>query len=283
MIYLPQLGKMGRLGNQLFQVAAGLALAKNRNTGLVLPSEWLKYGKYFHGPWVTSDHLPEHETIKEHGFNYRQIRASPLSFKLALQGYFQSYKYFQDQEALVRKALAWPINNREGNCFLSNEFEEKKLPLVTKPGRHHIACHIRRGDYLTFPTHFPPLPVEYYGEASGILRELIPYDEICWTLHVFSDDIPWCREMFRLSEQPPDAIHIEFHEGNTDIEDLYLITHCQHFIIANSSFSWWGAWLAPNPSKIILAPHHTQWFGHDNGFFGQTQDLIPNNWTQVKF
>ena len=123
--------------------------------------------------------------------------------------------------------------------------------------------HIRRTDYTTSNGYHPVQTVEYYKKALEIIGE---YDK----LFIFSDDIEWCRNNLKFD-------NMIFIEGNTDIEDLYLISLCKHNIIANSSFSWWGAWLNKNPNKKVIAP--SKWFG-DMANLNES-DIVPEGWIRI--
>jgi len=118
--------------------------------------------------------------------------------------------------------------------------------------------HVRRGDYLQLPTHHPTCTIDYYHKA------LANFDG---KVLVFSDDIDWCRKTF----QDP---RFEFVKGNLDYIDLYLMSMCKNNIIANSSFSWWAAWLNDNKDKKVIAPK--KWFGP--AISHNTMDLYPKKW-----
>jgi len=124
-----------------------------------------------------------------------------------------------------------------------------------------VSLHIRRGDYLRTQDHHPVCSLDYYMDALSKFRDK-EYKFI-----VFSDDVDWCRNNFN-----EDFI---FTEGNTDYEDMWLMSLCDHNIIANSSFSWWGAWLNDNPNKRVIAPK--KWFGPSYSNW-KLDDLFCNDW-----
>jgi hypothetical protein len=130
------------------------------------------------------------------------------------------------------------------------------------PTKEYISIHVRRGDYLHQQYHHPICSAEYYSQAIDLINENIP-------IVIFSDDINWCKE----------NIKADFYiENNKNYEDLYLMTKAKHNIIANSSFSWWGAWLNKNPDKIVVAPGI--WFGE--GYLHlDLSDLIPEEWKVI--
>ena len=160
----------------------------------------------------------------------------PFTENMQLNGYFQSEKYFKHCRNDIIK------------LFGTNESKINKTSI-----------HIRRGDYLDNPNDFPTLPLNYYTSNMTVNKEYL----------LFSDDIPWCKEAFK------NYNNIEYSTNKTALEDIKLMSRCEHNIIANSTFSWWGAWLNQNPNKIIIAPK--LWFGpglkHVN-----TKDIIPNEW-----
>ena len=125
------------------------------------------------------------------------------------------------------------------------------------------SIHVRRGDYLGLPNHHPACPLEYYEEAMKQMDDSKIF-------LVFSDDFGWCKENFTNS-------NVIFIEDNKDYIDLFLMTLCQNNIIANSSFSWWGAWLNQNENKKVIAPN--KWFG--KAIQHNTKDLIPPTWKTI--
>jgi len=142
-----------------------------------------------------------------------------------------------------------------------------------------VAIHVRRGDYTSnaYSASFGTLADSYYKTAI----ERINAGAQQPVFFVFSDDIEWCRNNLQLHN----AIFIEHNKGVDSYKDLVLMSHCRHNIIANSTFSWWGAWLNQNPQKIIIAPRI--WFGktYYDGIqpvypsrIYNTKDLIPETW-----
>ena len=168
-----------------------------------------------------------------------------------LNGYWQSEKYFSESSELIRKELS-PSEDMLKNL--------KKTPFLDT---NTISLHVRRGDYLNSNGYHPVQSVEYYKNAIDIVGD---YDYI----FVFSDDIKWCKDNLKFD-------NMIFIEGLTDIEDLHLMSLCNHNIIANSSFSWWGAWLNSNPDKKVIAP--IKWFGDKANL--NCEDIIPDNWIKI--
>ncbi|WP_210519766.1 alpha-1,2-fucosyltransferase [Hymenobacter terricola] len=178
------------------------------------------------------------------------------------EGYWQSEKYFKPCEALIRQAFAFKAPLTDLNRYLADEM------LATSS----IAMHVRRGDYVTnslsSEIHGTCTPA-YYREAIALMQEQI--GDIA--LFVFSDEPEWVRENLHF---PVPTTYISHNQGKASYTDMQLMSLCRHNIIANSSFSWWGAWLNANPNKIVVAPR--QWV-QDAG--RDTTDLIPSEWIRL--
>ena len=123
------------------------------------------------------------------------------------------------------------------------------------------SIHVRRGDYLGLNGHHPVCDLEYYNKSINLFDKNTKF-------LVFSDDIKWCQENFK-------GENFIFISGNRDFIDIWLMSLCQNNIIANSTFSWWGAWLNQNINKKVIAP--SKWFGPLK-INHNTQDLIPEAW-----
>lgn len=237
MISFKQLGNFGRLGNQLFQISATISLALRNNDQYVFPS-WNQEDNFnLHGCF--SNNINPSNIYHEPSFKYQEIPYTPNT---DLNGYFQSLKYFQEHEGLIKSILT------------------PKKGFGIKWGTTSI--HVRKGDYLALNDCYEQLTMLYYERAMGLINSK--------QYIVFSDDINWCKNVFKGSQ-------FTFSENNDPATDLSIMLSCEHNIIANSSFSWWGAFLNKNPSKIVVAPE--KWFGsklpHD------TRDLIPPEWRQI--
>ncbi len=241
MITMTTFGTNGRLGNQLFQYASMIGLAKKHKTELKLPA-W-QYAQYFEGEFpegIVQDARLVHEPVFNFVANWPQIKEHE---NCDLKGYFQSPLYWKDAQEEVRKALSFKEDFRKkiqdqfvSRCGGKNPFEKKTL-----------AISIRRGDYVG-NKHYAQLPVTYYMLA---MFERFP-DWRDRSIIVFSDDIPWCRVQFGCLP------NVYFSENNNEIEDLCLMSHCEAFVISNSTFSYWGAAEAQlnGPVKVIRPNHH---------------------------
>ena len=183
-------------------------------------------------------------------FNYKEL-PKPVGCNYYLDGYWQSEKYFKESSDLIRKD------------FKPSDEIVTKLSSTPLIDTNTISLHVRRTDYVTSNGYHPVQSIEYYQKAIETIGD---YDYI----FVFSDDIKWCKDNLKFD-------NMVFMEGFTDIEDLYLMSMCKHNVIANSSFSWWGAWLNNNIDKKVVAP--LKWFGDTANL--NTSNIIPDNWIKL--
>jgi|Laugresu1bdmlbsd_1035121.scaffolds.fasta_scaffold05214_1 hypothetical protein len=238
MITFSQLGQWGRLGNQLFEVATTIGLALKNNDFYGFP-KW-NYSNFCNLKDCYFDNLNISNIYQEPFFHYKEI---PYNQSLDLRGFFQSYKYFDDYRYFILDAL---VPNMQ-----------------IEPETDLCGIHVRRGDYTNLQDCYQQLDINYYNQAM----EEIKSDKYI----IFSDDIEWCKKHFIGSK-------FEFSEGKQPHEDLAIMAkRCDNMIIANSSFSWWGAYLNTNFGKKIIAPK--KWFGPKLPH--NTKDLIPDNWIKI--
>ena len=154
-----------------------------------------------------------------------------------LDGYWQNELYFKE----IRDVLLREFNSKED---VSERFIKYREEICAS---NSVSVHVRRGDYVSNKKamSFHGLcPVQYYNDAINLMIDL--HDDA--TFFVFSDDIPWCKENIKYDRG---FIYVE---GGSNIEDMLLMKHCSHNIVANSTFSWWAAWLNDNKHKVIVAP-----------------------------
>lgn len=173
-------------------------------------------------------------------------------------GYWQSEKYFKNIEKEMRKE------------FIFQEFDEKEnLEILKKIEKtNSISIHIRRGDYLNHPLYSSTCSIEYYETAIKYMKNKIEKP----VFFIFSNDIAWCKENLSFDE----AYFIDWNIGKRSYRDMQLMSLCKHNIIANSSFSWWGAWLNNNLDKIIIAP--SKWLNDERV---DIDDIIPEGWIKI--
>ncbi len=254
MLSCDTLGINGRLGNQMFQYAALKGIARNRNFKFCIPKD--------NHELFTCFKLNKDVNIKEK-INLSRFNEKKSSFDTKLfndiddntdlYGYFQTEKYFKNIENEIRK-----------DFIFKDEIYEKSIEFIKNINSENIcSIHIRRGDYLNLQ-HFHGLCTpEYYLKCISNYK-----DNKTWKFLIFSDDIKWCRQRF---------IHERyiFSENNSNFVDLCLMSMCKHNIIANSSFSWWGAWLNTNKDKKVYAP--AKWYNANI----DTQDLYCEDWVKI--
>lgn len=244
----------GRLGNMLFRYAALIGLADKHSTGLSLPM-W-KYSDSFTEPFPQDVPLHNARKVKEPMFHY--IPEWPYikeNENVDIDGYLQSEKYWEQCVELVRSKLA----------FKPEFVDHVRSQFPNVFDRPTIAVSVRRGDYVKNP-NYAQLPITYY-----ILALLENFPD--WREHnivVFSDDIPYCRVHFDCLE------NVSFSEGNSDIEDLCLMSQCTHFIMSNSTFSWWGAYLGEKEGTKIVHPNYL--FDGDLAKHNDSKDFYPERW-----
>lgn len=232
----------GGLGNQMFQYSAGYALAKD--TDLYLDTSF-----YNNQDGITPRQYNLHQFPKLKANLYsRQQNGKPFvritepeSYQpipmfseqnIYLDGYFQTEKYFKYARDAICLAFSPDDNVIEG-------FKAKYSHL----NGNTVSLHVRRTDYINVSHVHTLQSLDYYYDALKIIGK---FDQ----LYVFSDDIAWCKDNLKI----PRTTYVE---GNSDVEDMWLMSMCNNHVIANSSFSWWGAWLSK--SKKIVAPKN--WFG----------------------
>jgi hypothetical protein len=190
------------------------------------------------------------------------LPALPVSSRtraIYLDGYFQAYKYATTMEHQLRKELALRDAPTGKNTEVLEQIQSYESP---------VSLHVRRGDYTAIYGGRDALPMTYYENAIQQIHELIRNP----IFFVFSDDIAFCREHLPAGE---DYIFIDHNNETEAHEDLRLMSSCHHHIIANSSFSWWGAWLNPDHGKIVVAPD--RWLDPTVPCL----DLVPPSWQRI--
>ena len=263
---------MHGMGNQLFQYALGRTLALKLNCGLKLEISYYTYDDssrkfdlpYFNQPSLVETNLEE-DIPEEFGFHQQPFQRrldhqiKRIIANTYLKGFWQSEKYFSEYREVISNDL------KIKNEFIKN-VEYKALEIQKE---NSVGMHVRRGDYVQTKDFLGLVPTEYYANALNYLESKIGRFKV----YVFSDDIDWVKENIRIKQEH------EFVSGyisGNHIEDFYLMTHCRHQIIANSSFSWWAAWLNVNREKIIIAPE--RWFITTRY---NSAEVVPDNWIKM--
>lgn len=289
----------GGLGNQMFQYAFARALAETRREPLLIdnsfyeqeipgvdkreielelfPAIRLSYA----GPKLSSSYYQyarwdnrlrnllgfrKRAVLREHNFRYdAAYQAMPQH--LLLDGLFQSERYFSDRAPLIADTFAFP-------AFAASDDLNIALLQQIKSSLS-VSVHVRRGDYVKFAsTHaiHGTCSTDYYRVAIERIRQQYPAARFFF----FSDEPEWIRE--NLAPDESIGTVISFNKGKNSWKDMCLMANCRHHIIANSSFSWWGAWLNRSPDKQVIAP--AKWFRTTDPFF-DTADLLPAGWIKV--
>jgi hypothetical protein len=236
----------------MFQRAFGLALAANNYDVSYNLGRCTNYSLLYFESLPLSAAIDS--VISEESFRYNEKYLRP-AMPGTMIGFWQSEKYFAHIADNVRRAFTFKTSTIESVSRLAARVR----------GPNSIFLHVRRGDYVNLQYYHGMPSLDYYKNGVRQIRAMNSDAEV----FVFSDDRSWCRENF-----PSDYYIIE---GTDKFEDLYLMSLCQHAVIANSSFSWWGAWLRDaRPRRMVIAP--AQWFTTPTL---DTQDLIPDRWSKL--
>lgn len=254
----------GGLGNMMFQIAATSAAAwrhrdgavfyLNDNWGIVHKMAYEYQDNIFRNLIKSGTPLTMWSLQEYMDHPYKEL---PYRKHTLRKGYFQSEKFFVDKKDQVY------------NLFKPRE--EDIVHIKTNYGEllnmDCISIHIRRGDYEGLEHNHPILPIDYYTKAISLLPE-------CDYILVFSDDIEWCKENLLGT---PYFNKLRF-ITDVDFIEMYMMSMCNHNVIANSTFSWWGAWLNQNKDKKVIAPK--KWFGPNLARI-DIQDIIPEGWIKI--
>lgn len=270
----------GRTGNQMFQYAAARALSLNLGTQVVLDDRLAisRGERSITRIWdlpVTKAPMPpsKHDRKLAH-YLWRYLGRSPryyrekrlgfdpgffaLSDNTYLHGYWQSEMYFGPHAGQIRDDFAFPEATGR-NAELAAEIGETLS----------VSLHVRRGDYVALAAH-GVCDQAYYDAA---LAALLPRLGAQPVIYVFSDEPDWARDHLSL---PGRRVVIDHNGEGADFEDMRLMSLCDHNIIANSSFSWWGAWLNASPNKVVVGPK--DWFANPKL---RNPDILPEGWIRV--
>lgn len=277
---------IGGIGNQMFQYACGLAVAQKHNVPLKLDlrgfdQQKLRRPSLHHfnisAPAAAPSELPDVAQIGS-----RLVRLWPRWYRpkglkiirdyltgfdgkvfsqgsnLYLDGYWQREKYFISVVDTIRREFT-----------LRAALDPVNQNIVDSMGQEQsVSVHVRRGDYLA-NTLYATCTLDYYRRAIDYLHARHSHLK----LYIFSDDPDWVQT--NLNANLP-LTFVTNNQGIDDYKDLILMSRCKHHIIANSSFSWWGAWLSTDPTGIVIAPN--AWYTKASM---NTGDLVPENWIQL--
>lgn len=271
----------------MFQYAAGLNLSNMLNTDLMLETSMLENDKlrnFSLGCFNISGILIGQKQFKNNfilpltlirkfdflcnfGSKLRLYKEKSFNFdnnfldlkgNICIDGFWQSEKYFKNISELIKKEFS-----------LKKKISQVSKNILRKIKIHNsVSCHVRRSDYITNPNtnlFHGTCSIEWYIKSINYIYENVNNPKF----YIFSDDINWAKKNF---PKDKNFKFISNSKYQKDFEDLYLMSNCKHNIIANSSFSWWSAWLNKNTDKIVIAPQC--WFKAKI----DTSDLIPQNW-----
>lgn len=280
------------LGNQLFQYAFALALQNKTGREVFLDRSWFpEYGGRLrkatprtYGLGCYSLRLPMYTPAQTHEFLYgkgflgiireklhckkkllreSRMSQSPLACadNTVLKGFFQQACYADSVRALLLEDFSLPAASlNTDNLRILNEIKQL--------GNKAVFVHIRRGDYVNSDNInvFGVCSAGYYAKAEALIADKVGHE---LHLFIFSDDPQWVKENYRTSFP---FTCVDINGAESAHLDINLMSHCSHAIIANSTFSWWGAWLISNPDKIVVAPSSWRVDG------AETKGLIPDCW-----
>jgi hypothetical protein len=263
---------MGGMGNQMFQYAFGVLLGKYT----IYDTSWFNEIKnvstatqreYELDFWNIKPKLTDKPKKKILGlFRIKKYYEKPenvynpdlLKYKNGIiEGYFQVAQYYD----CIREKLLKDFTPRNN----PNKQNQKMLDLIRSATS--VSIHIRRGDYVKLQQIHGLCDLDYYKKSIKYIAKNVKHP--CF--FVFSDDIQWVKDNLKI-EYPCE--YIDFNHGRDSAWDMWLMANCKHNIIANSSFSWWGAWLNQNHDKIVIAPK--QWFAN-----GTKTDIVPTQWQRI--
>lgn len=261
MLSFNSLGNMGHLGNQMFQYASLKGIATSNKTQFVIPpkdhfgknySTLSKLDNCFNLNCIRA--TTNFKQYVEDEFSFNSNLMNGIEEDLDLKGYFQSEKYFKHIKNDIKKDFKFVDSILDECLEFKESFGEESSA---------ISLHIRRGDYTTCEDYHPTVSLDYCKTALSKLPDV--------PVIIFSDDPEWC-----LTQSLFDEDRFMVSHSNTPYFDMCLMTLCDYHIIANSSFSWWGAWLAD--SKKVIAPK--KWFGSSLSN-NSTDDLYCENWEVI--
>jgi len=281
---------MGGLGNQLFQIFSTISYGMKYQRkiifqysdslfiGKVRPTYWNSFLSNLKGfttfnnsNGISNDKLMLFPRFNENGFQFQEIPNFNEQY-LMLFGYFQSYKYFEEYKNTLFSFLK-----------LTTQIENIKTNYVHyfNTDKHSISMHFRLGDYKDIQNFHPLMPYEYYENA---LKHIITtrHENIMYDVLYFcekEDNIAVNNIIENLKKMYPQTNFIKIDDEIDDWKQMLLMSSCNDNIIANSTFSWWGAYFNMNPDKIVCYPY--KWFGpsanHD------VSDLFPSSWQKILF
>ena len=263
-----KMGRMGRLGNMMFEIASLYGLSKRYNREIELPIDW-KYNKYFKNRIPIGQILPFDNDLNEPSFSFpgwqwwdEEISKRSKDFTISIGGWLQSPKYWEGVD--VKNELF---------AFENQYVEEirKKYSHIFENGKETIAISVRIGQDYKDNGNYEILPITYYIRA--LYQKFDNWENGNYNILVFSDDIEYCKANL-------ESEYTFFAEEETDINQLIMGTFCTHFILANSTFSWWLGYLGEKENSKIVRPSH--YFKGELLKQCSTRDFWPEHWEEIE-
>lgn len=282
----------GGLGNQQFQYATGRSLALKLGTNLKLdttfytghPDRTYKLDMYsINAAIATSKEIAELKQTtplrgweklirrKKNSSNYYKERGFTYDASIFnqpdntyLEGYWQSYKYFEQ----YKQQICSELTLQQTLSATAKTLEAEVTSCCS------VALHIRRGDYVkneVVNKYHGICSIDYYERSVRLIAKQANTEAL--RVYLFTDDVPWVKANLKL---PYEMVNVEEQIGSVDHISQTIMSQCKHFVIANSTFSWWGAYLSGSPEKIVCAPK--QWFAGANL---DDKDLLPPSWHRL--
>lgn len=274
----------GGLGNQMFQYATGRSISIKNKTQFKLDISGYSNEKYLK-PETPREYELKDFNIEENIASKEEVRKLKYPFGIISKAcrFFNKKvlkKYFSDFHPEILKKKNYYLdgfwqsekNFLEIRKALLNDFKLRKTLDDSVIKTNSLSIHIRRGDYVTNSSannYHGSLSINYYKEAFDFICKNKKIENV----YIFSDDTNWVKENFSFIDLP--IIYISDLNYRPS-EEIILMSKCDHNIIANSSFSWWGAWLNQNPDKIVVAP--SKWLKNGDG---PHKNIIPESWIRI--
>lgn len=281
----------GGIGNQMFQYAFGRTLALKNNCTLKLNLSFfdksdsrtfsLEHFSAVLDPATPAEieQIIQKQSSKLNGLKRKVLKSKPyviyektLEFdpqnletqkNAYVDGYWQSEKYFIQVSDQIREDFKIRTAPSAENAAVLQKIKSVNA----------ISLHVRRGDFLDNDLNkiHGTCSIDYYEQAADLISKQVTNP----VFFIFSDDINWVRENIKLQQ---DLVVVDINDDETAYEDLRLMSACRHHIVANSSFSWWGAWLNTHPGKMVVAPKN--WF-NDAELNRQSKTIVPESWIRL--
>lgn len=278
---------MGGLGNQLFQIFATIAYSNDTNRKAIFPySEELRTGTirstYWHSflngllsittygddMYKQNTIIMSYPTLRERSFAYQEIPNNKTN-NIMLNGYYQSYKYFEKHSEYIYELIKLDKQQQEMREKNSAYFDNATS----------VSMHFRIGDYKKIQDCHPVMTYEYYDKAMDRIQTETNISSM--KILYFHENVDTNDVNDIIDKLKDKYVNVEFQRVDDSLKDweqMLLMSCCEHNIIANSTFSWWGAYFNTNDKRIVCYP--SMWFGEK--LQHNTDDLFPSNWAKIQ-